>query len=205
MELTKRKQNRLQEYDYSQCGAYFITICTKNREPILSTIVGGDDPDAPQIQLTEYGIIAEQYIKSMRNDKYKITTVAYVIMPDHVHIVLTIAPIVGADVPGGPFTRNHGKSEKTNKNDYITGKNYHGSMEIINHHGTSGSPSPTNAVIPRLISAFKRFTNKSAGFDMWQRSYHDHIIRNDDEYHAICQYIADNPIRHISSQWRRGL
>lgn len=193
LELHHRKQNRLQDYDYSQNGAYFITICTKKRHEILCNIVDSRDAGA-QIQLTEYGKIVDEYIKMMRNDKHKITIDTYVIMPDHIHVVITI---VGAGDLDSPFTRNHGNPGKTNNNDDITGTNYPEPLENKNNHGTSGSPSPTNAVIPRLISAFKRFTNKSAGFDMWQRSYHDHVIRNAEEYRAICQYIADNPARWL--------
>ena len=60
-------------------------------------------------------------------------------------------------------------------------------------HGASGKPRPTNAVIPKLVSSIKRYTNKIAGFNMWQTSFHDHIIRDDAEYLRIWQYIEDNP------------
>jgi hypothetical protein len=53
-------------------------------------------------------------------------------------------------------------------------------------------PRPTNAMIPKLISSIKRFTNKQAGFDLWQTSYHDHIIRDEADYRRIWQYIDDN-------------
>ena len=121
-------------------------------------------------------MIAEEYIKSMRNDKYKIIIDAYVIMPDHVHMVIFVEDYRGT----------------------LDMINPHGTSNMKKHHGTSGSPSPTNAVIPRLISVFKRFTNKSAGFDLWQRSYHDHVIRDEQDYLNICQYIADNPMRWMN-------
>jgi putative transposase len=62
---------------------------------------------------------------------------------------------------------------------------------IINNlkNGTSGSPSPTNALIPTVISVFKRLTNKEYGASIWQRGYHDHIIRNEQDYKEICEYI----------------
>ena len=50
----ERKPNRLSEYDYSICGAYFVTICTQDRKKILSTIVGGGAHDAPNVALTDY-------------------------------------------------------------------------------------------------------------------------------------------------------
>jgi REP element-mobilizing transposase RayT len=64
---------------------------------------------------------------------------------------------------------------------------------IVFVSGASGKPRPTNAIIPKFISSIKRYTNKLAGFDMWQTSYHDHIIRNDTEYLRIWQYIDNNP------------
>ena len=91
MELPKRKPNRLKEYDYSQNGAYFITICTKNREEILSRITVGDDAHiVPKIKLTPTGKIVEKYI-------LKIQGVAkYVIMPDHIHMIISIDEDIGA-------------------------------------------------------------------------------------------------------------
>lgn len=64
-ELQKRKPNRLQNFDYSTNGAYFITICTQGKKCILSKIVGGDALIAPKITLTKYGQIAEKYIKNI--------------------------------------------------------------------------------------------------------------------------------------------
>jgi len=61
--------------------------------------------------------------------------------------------------------------------------------------GTSRTPPPTNAVIPTLISTLKRFVNKDCGFELFQRSYHDHIIRDEAEYQRIWQYIDENPQR----------
>ena len=58
MELKQRKPNRIPEYDYSQNGAYFITICTQGRKPILGHIVGGGALDAPSVALTQIGEIA---------------------------------------------------------------------------------------------------------------------------------------------------
>ena len=52
---SNRKTNRLKDYDYSQCGAYFVTVCTKDKKKILGKIVGGDAYIAPEIKLSEYG------------------------------------------------------------------------------------------------------------------------------------------------------
>lgn len=69
--------------------------------------------------------------------------------------------------------------------------------------GTSGKPSPTksedetlaNEIIPKLVSSLKRYTNKQAGIDLWQRSYYDHIIRTQKDYDQIWEYIDTNPIK----------
>ena len=66
-EIKKRKYPRLQGFDYNSVGAYFITICTKNRKCILSRIVGTGVLDCPQIELTRYGEIADKYIKQLNN------------------------------------------------------------------------------------------------------------------------------------------
>ena len=61
--------------------------------------------------------------------------------------------------------------------------------------GTSRVPSPTNAVVPRFVSTFKRFCHKDADKTLFQRSYHDHIIRNEQDYLKIWAYIDSNPAK----------
>ena len=174
MELQKRKPNRLKNYDYSNVGAYFITVCTKNRDPFLSTITVGDGSAVPQnkinarpqnktavpnIILTPLGQIVENHI-NMMSEKYPNTKIdAYVIMPDHVHMVLVI---------------NHGRA----------------------------NPAPT---VGNIMGWFKYMTTKmmankceTSDNRIWQRSYHDHVIRDEQDYLNICQYIADNPMRWMN-------
>ena len=89
-ELPNRKPTRLQNFDYNSVGAYFITICTQHKQKILSHIVGTGVPDGPQIELTKYGQIAEKYIHQL-NDFYEDLSVeSYVIMPNHIHIMLWV-------------------------------------------------------------------------------------------------------------------
>ena len=59
--------------------------------------------------------------------------------------------------------------------------------------GPSGTPAPTNARLPQLISVLKRFTNQKCGFSLWQRSYHDHVIRDENDCLTHWQYIDSNP------------
>jgi len=60
--------------------------------------------------------------------------------------------------------------------------------ERIESNGTT----PANAVVPRFLSTLKRFTNKQAGVNLWQRSFHDHVVRNEQGYLRIWQHIDSN-------------
>lgn len=105
--LPKRKSLRLSNYDYSQNGYYFVTICVANKRPILShLIVGTVAHDCPQpadvkVRLTETGRIVEKYIKRTEKVYDYIFVDKYVIMPDHIHLILVI------DVPYGASRAMH--------------------------------------------------------------------------------------------------
>ena len=89
-ELKNRKTTRLRDIDYSQNGVVFLTICTQHKQCILSRIVGTGVLDGPQIELTKYGQIADKYIRQL-NDFYDDLSVdSYVIMPNHIHILLCV-------------------------------------------------------------------------------------------------------------------
>ncbi len=186
MELPKRKPNRLKKYDYSENGAYFITMCTKDKQCILGEIVcvrpnmplktngvGDGVLDVPppkqtkqnnfaynelENRLTKCGEIVQKTINEIDNTYPNVGIENYIVMPNHVHMII------------------HIKNEPLTKN------------------GSSGTPTPTpaNQTIPKIISTFKRFTNKQIGFPIWQRSYHDHIIRNENEYIDIYNYVEYN-------------
>ena len=90
-ELPKRKSTRLKNFDYSSSGAYFITICTKNRRRNLSRIVGVDALGDPQnVELLPHGMVADKYIKQMNGFYENITVDQYVIMPNHIHLILAV-------------------------------------------------------------------------------------------------------------------
>ena len=161
MDLPKRKQNRLKEYDYSTAGAYFVTICTHERRNILCEIapseintVGAGVLDRPQVKLSYYGVVAEKHIRQMDLFYDDLSVDAFAIMPNHIHLLLRISD-----------------------------------------NGRSGTPAPTkgNSAVARFVSTFKRFCNKEYGENIWQRSYHDHIIRDEQDYREIWEYIEDNP------------
>ena len=154
MELPKRKPNRLKDYDYSQNGGYFVTICTRNKKKLLCNIVGGGAFDAPQVVLTETGKIVEKYILSTNKIDH-VTVEKYVVMPNHIHLLIF----------------------------------------IDNAYGTSKAPSPTNAILPHLVSTLKRFCNRDIGANIFQRSFHDHVIRDENDYRKIWEYIDENPAK----------
>ncbi len=153
MDLPKRKPTRLKRYDYSTPGAYFITICTKDRKQLLSKIVGTGVPDGPKNILTKHGEITDKYLRQMNEFYNNISVEKYVIMPNHIHLILSLS---------------------------------------IPETGTSQTPSPTNSVVSKFISTFKRFCNKEFGENIWQRSFHDHIIRGEKDYQKIWEYIDTN-------------
>ena len=90
MDKPVRKIIRIQNYDYNNPGYYFITICTQNKEKILSDIVGTGLPDGPQVALTEYGCIVTNQLEEMSAFYENILLEKYVVMPNHIHLLLHI-------------------------------------------------------------------------------------------------------------------
>ncbi len=144
-ELAKRTHPRLKGYDYSQNGAYFVTICVKEMQCVLSRIVGRDALIAPQVELTDYGIVAEKYIRRIPGIN------KYVIMPNHIHMIFI-------------------------KND---------------DDGAMRASRPTS--VSDDVRSFKKLVTKEIGVSIWQASFYDHIIRNEDDLCAHLQYIEENP------------
>ena len=166
MDFPTRKQVRLQDYDYSAPGAYFVTVCTQDRRCILSHItVGADALGGPLLTLSETGKIVEKYILSSdRIDGLRVEK--YVIMPNHIHLLLRIdGMFAGAD--GGP----------------------------------PRASAPTYATIPSAIGALKRLVHREAGQTVFQRSYHEHVIRGEADYREIWRYIDTNPAKWAEDRY----
>ncbi|MBQ7574697.1 MAG: transposase [Clostridia bacterium] len=151
MELPKRKPTRLKEYDYSTPGAYFITICTHNRECILSDIVvvGEGLRALPINNLKAIGNEIEQSIQYINNNYNGVKIDKYVIMPNHIHLIL-----------------------------------------ILDGSGGHGNPPLQN-----VIGQLKSYTTNKFGKVLWQRSFHDHIIRGKEDYNKIWEYIDTNVLK----------
>ncbi|MBO5415058.1 MAG: hypothetical protein J6A83_00325 [Clostridia bacterium] len=95
-ELPKRKDPRLKGFDYSITGAYFLTICTQNRKKILSTIVG---EGSPLPQLSPYGEIVDKWIQRIPEKYPEASVDCYIIMPNHIHILLSVVKDDGRGNP----------------------------------------------------------------------------------------------------------
>ena len=91
MDRPVRKPTRLKNYDYSTPGAYFITICTKDRQCVLSRILVGDGALAvPHVHLSEIGAVVDDVIRSMGDHNRSVTVDSYVIMPNHIHLLVLV-------------------------------------------------------------------------------------------------------------------
>lgn len=100
-QLPKRKHPRLKNFDYSKNGLYFLTVCVKDKSIRLCEIVGRDVLDAPKILLSSVGKIVEKYIYSINNVE-NVTVEKFVIMPDHIHLLLFVDNPDGASRTSRP-------------------------------------------------------------------------------------------------------
>lgn len=91
-DLPKRKRNRLDNYDYSSCGAYFLTICASKRCNYFWDNVGATIGRPENIGLSSYGKIVDEAINNISKIYPAICVDQYVIMPDHIHLLLRILP-----------------------------------------------------------------------------------------------------------------
>ena len=171
-ELPKRKELRIEQYNYSWAGAYFVTICTEKRKRILSEIIRTDITDicettdlavgeglAPPeiaVKLKPCGEVVKEQLKLLELRFENVTVEEYIIMPDHIHVIIFL------------------------------------------HEKTGGaSPSPTlNDVVCVLKSLTSRICKNQYGIEkMFQRSFAEHIIRDKEDYETRAEYIYENPMR----------
>ena len=148
-DLPERSPTRIPAYDYSQGGAYFITLCTQDRKRILSDIVGDDAHIVPK----PYGRVVEKYIRNVPEIE------KYVIMPDHIHMIIRLesGPMWASAPTRGP-----------------------------QHNRVSG-----------IVRSIKILTTKEIGTAIFQRSFYDHVIRNQQDYNEVWEYIENNPRKWV--------
>ena len=150
----KRKQIRIENYDYTAPGAYFVTICTKNRAQILWETVGADIIRPQDVSLSVVGKIVEQGVLQISNHYDHIAVDKFCIMPNHVHLILVVQ------------------------------NNEDGRM----------ISAPT---VSTVVGSMKRWVSKQIGRSIWQKSFYEHGIRNQQDYDEIWEYIENNPLKYM--------
>ena len=176
-ELPKRKPLRLPEYDYSSTGAYFITICTKDRKTFFSAEYNSFsartvERNAGKMFVSSSGadsisarMIERTFLETLQ--QYEgIDSPIFVVMPNHFHAIITV---LRADMESAPTVSKIVQAFKR----YST-------LEYI------------KMVKERIVPPFDK--------QIWQRSFFDHVIRNRDDYEEVYKYIRDNPASWQSDQ-----
>lgn len=174
-DIHHRKSIRLRGYDYSQPGAYFITICTHQRQALFGDVVDGN------MLLNAGGRMVEKCWRDLANKFSGIRLGEYITMPNHIHGVVEI---VGADLCVCPEFNAR----------VVQGK-----------YDEKTQGAHTGAPLHRMVQWFKTMTTNAyirgindAGwpsFDgrLWQRNYYEHVIRNELSYQCIAEYVRSNP------------
>lgn len=162
--LPSRKQARLKDFDYCTTGAYFVTICTQNKAWIFEleqNFVGNDLCVVPPLQ----NQIIHKWIKQIETKFDNIKIDKYVIMPNHIHLILVITE------------RHAGRSLP----------------DIMQYFKTMTTNEFIQNVKNGLLMPFDK--------KLWQKSYYDHIIRDEQDYQKIWKYIDENPLKWANDQY----
>lgn len=174
-QIHHRRSIRLAGYDYTQAGAYFITICTHKRQNLFGDIVNGE------MILNEYGKIAANSWQELARHFPHITLGEWVIMPNHVHGIIVIG---------------RGEAPADDQSTTTLSDN----RRVLRPSPPNGTdPGSVGAIVQNYKSVASRKINKlrsTAGAPVWQRNYWEHIIRNEQAYQRIANYIINNP-----AQW----
>jgi REP element-mobilizing transposase RayT len=183
--MTEKFQNkyrsesaRLAGYDYTRAGLYFITICTKNRECYFGEII------SEKIKLSNIGVLADVFWHEIKNHTKNIELHSFVVMPNHIHGILEILD--------ENETMNHGGNDGIRRD----GACRDDACIVPTKNEQMAAISPKSGSVSRIIGAYKSAVSKHAhrlGYEFnWQPRFHDHIIRNENEYLRIATYIENN-------------
>jgi putative transposase len=160
---------RLKGYDYSQNGAYFITICTKNREHHFGKIRNG------KMILSQCGVLADVFLHEIPNRHDGVELGAFVVMPNHIHLIL----IINRGEPPVVETRPASSPCAPVKNEIMA--------------AISPKAGSVSVIMGSYKGAVTRHANRLGFPNGWQPRFHDHIIRDEAEYERIYNYIKNNP------------
>jgi putative transposase len=166
----RRRSIRLNGYDYTQPGAYFVTVVTYHRECLFGDVVDG------QVRLNEEGEIAiDEWFRAANLRPYvKLFPEEFVVMPNHIHGIIWI---VDMEIRRGAATLRP----------YKISKFQHANVP----------PKSLGAIVRAYKSAVTYHINairNSRGKPIWQRNYYEHIIRDQSELEDIAGYIFANPV-----------
>ena len=190
-----RRSIRLKGYDYTQPGAYFITLCTWQRKCLFGEVVKGE------MRLNQAGRIVQDAWQLLAPQFPRIRMDAFCVMPNHFHGIILISSGVGATRPdqleaeagkrmaGNEFLSDTKGSPRPN----------HAQGRIHPACPTGPPPGSIGAMIGQFKSRATRRLWKLPGYGrapIWQRNYYEHIIRNEAEWDQIIRYIQANP-----AQW----
>jgi putative transposase len=182
--IQRRRTIRLLGYDYSRAGAYFVTVCTHGRACLFGEITDNE------MRLNDAGlVVADEWLKSaaIRNE---ILVDEWVVMPNHFHGIVIITDGRG-DRPVAPISAA----------DHFQGDQPVAPTIDVSARTDGGNRAgPPSGSIGALMAGFKSAVTKRInilrgmpGVPIWQRNYHEHIIRDENSLARIRRYIADNP------------
>lgn len=187
---------RLQTWDYGSQAAYFITICTQNRQHFFGEIV------QDKMEYSPIGLIVEtEWTKTpaLRLDM-NLELGEYIVMPNHFHAILIIGINRYNTVADTRRDAMHGVSTNTTTTQPDTDSGTNTDTGINDTHTNQFGPQSKNlaSIVRGFKSAVTTYARKNSILDFaWQSRFHDHIIRNAASFERIQNYIANNP-----SKWK---
>lgn len=189
----KDTPNRLQSWDYSAPGRYFLTICTQNRERLFGNVVNGE------MQLSEYGKIVADEIQKIPEYHKRAILDEWVIMPDHIHMIIELGGWGydnGISSVGETAGEIHEFHQRNPTDEFPQQLPQKPTEEQIKQY----RKNRRRMIIFKIIGKLQMLTSKqinilrdTPGRRNWQRDYHDNVIRLFDDYIRIKYYIDKNP------------
>jgi REP element-mobilizing transposase RayT len=195
---SRRKYTRLRGYNYAACGAYFLTINTHDRSHLFGIVVG--DTRGARVDLSAQGWIVQECWDAIPDHFPNVHLDTFQIMPDHVHAIVVI---LGDDDPQDA-TMDGRLSYMAPRSVADNGAGRGGASTLRGARRPNGVETRS---IGAIVGSFKSAVTKrinmlrgTPGAPVWQRNYHDRIIRNAAEHVRIANYIRDNPMNWLNGR-----